>query len=68
MERINIDGDYLLIAPKIMGGGYHHMLSERAYLADNIQSFIDNYKANIHAITIFELKEINEQCASKEDQ
>ena len=60
-DRININGDYLIIAPTTSCVGNHQMLSERAYLADNIINFLENYPdVKTHAISIYELCEINE--------
>ncbi len=60
--RIECDGDYLIIAPKPKAGtGYYHQLTERAYLADNIISFLKNYPdIEAHQITIYELRQVNE--------
>jgi hypothetical protein len=62
-KRIYANGDYLLIAPKEPdGNGYHHMLVERAYLADNILSFLKNHpEVDVRQITIYELRELNEK-------
>ena len=65
-KRINLNGDYLLVAPKSQKDkfipGYHHQLSERAFLVDNISNFLSNYPGTeVHQITIYELREINEE-------
>jgi hypothetical protein len=68
-RRIYAKGDYLLIAPNETdgSGGYHHMISERAYLADNILNFLQNYpNVDVHQITIYELREVNERNRSKQ--
>ena len=61
-ERINVNGDYLIIARKPGAGlGYYHTLSGRNCLVENIIIFLDNCKdIEKHDITIYELKEINE--------
>lgn len=59
-NRIDIGGDYLMIAPCPNGPGYVHQLSERAFIVDNIEAFQNNNPlVNKHDITIYELKEIN---------
>jgi hypothetical protein len=61
-HRIEMDGDYLIIAPNPEGegSGYVHTISERAWLVDNIANFqINNPKVPAHSITVYELKEVN---------
>lgn len=62
MKRIEIDGDYLIIAPNIkLGSGYYHLLTERAFLVDNLINFLKQYSdVEEHQITIYELREVNE--------
>lgn len=64
--RIDIDGDYLIIAPNPDEGGYSHSLTERVYLVDNLINFLKSYP-NIkpHQVTIYELKEVNERRVSR---
>lgn len=60
MDRITADRDCLILAPD-NDGGYHHMLTERAFLIDNILNFLKahpNIKA--HQVTVYELRELNE--------
>jgi len=61
MKRLGKNGDYLLLAPNmIAGGGYHHMLSERSCLVDNIQNFLKTHEdVEPHAITLYELRSMN---------
>jgi len=61
MKRIEINGDYLIIAPKKDGGyGHHYELSERAFLIENILSFLDDHPdVTPHQITVYELNEVN---------
>ena len=61
-DRININGSYLLIAPKGPPEyGNNQMLSEREFLVDNILNFLKNYSdTDPHQITIYELKELND--------
>lgn len=61
-ERLQIDRGYLIIAPNQNSkGGYHHRLTERAYLIDNILNFMENHpEVHPHQITVYELREINE--------
>ncbi len=68
-HRIEIDGDYLIIAPKSKEGGmgYHHSLTERAFLIDNLFNFLKQYPdIDAHDITVYELNEINEEQAWRE--
>lgn len=59
-HRMEMDGDYLIIAPNPEGSGYIHDLSERAWLVENILNFrINNPKVPAHSIVIYELKEVN---------
>ena len=59
-RRIEINRDYLIIAPQPETGNYQ-MLTERAYLADNLLNFIEQHSdIEPHQITIYELVEINE--------
>jgi hypothetical protein len=60
-NRIEMDGDYLIIAPKGPPEyGYHHSLTERAFLVDNLVNFINrHHDINIHQITVYELREVN---------
>jgi hypothetical protein len=59
-HRMEMDGDYLIIAPNPEGSGYVHQLSERAWLVENIANFqINNPKVPAHSIAIYELKEVN---------
>lgn len=59
-QRIEMDGDYLIISPNPEGSGYVHAISERAWLIENIANFqINNPKVSTHSITIYELKEVN---------
>ena len=62
-DRIEIDGDYLIIAPKGPPGyGNYKVLSERAFLVDNLLNFITNHDIkDPHIITIYELRQVNEQ-------
>jgi hypothetical protein len=63
-NRINANGDYLLLAPKSKegGGGYYHQISERGYLVSNIKNFMINFGIQDEKIiTIYELKEINQE-------
>lgn len=60
-NRIEIDGDYLIIAPNPQGFGYVHSLTERAFLVDNILNFFRNYpEIKPHQVTVYELKQVNE--------
>jgi hypothetical protein len=61
-KRININGQYLIIAPNEERGlGYHHQLAERAFLADNLKNFLEAHRdIEVHQITIYELREVNE--------
>lgn len=61
-NRIECDGDYLIIAPKPKPEtGYYHSLTERAYLVDNVINFLKNYPdIKEHQITIYELRQVNE--------
>ena len=61
MERIEIDGYYLIIAPNPNHGDRYEMFTERAYLVDNIFNFLRNYPdVDEHQITIYELRQLNE--------
>ena len=63
-QRIEINGNYLIIAPS-QKEGYVHSLTERAYLIDNILSFLKRYpKLEPHQVTVYELKEVNEKVHS----
>lgn len=60
MDRIEIDGNYLIIAPAPENMGNYQMLTERAYLIDNILNFIEQHRdIDPHQITIYELKQVN---------
>lgn len=64
--RINISGDYIIIAPNPDKGGYSHSLTERAYLVDNILNFLRQYpNIKAHQVTIYELREVNERRVSR---
>lgn len=57
-KRIEIHGDYLLIAPRgeEHGYGYWHMITERAFLVENIKNFFQNYPSvEADQLTIYEL-------------
>lgn len=60
-ERPEIGRDYLLVAwrpaPEF---GMYQMFSERRYLADNLVNFSKNFGVDIHAISIYELKAVNQ--------
>lgn len=61
-NRIEIHGDYLLIAPRgeEHGYGYWHMISERAFLVENIKNFFKNYPSiEAHQLMIYELRGLN---------
>jgi hypothetical protein len=61
-NRIEIHGDYLLIAPRgeEHGYGYWHMLSERVFLVENIKNFFKNYPSvEAHQLMIYELHGLN---------
>lgn len=60
LDRINCDRHFLLLAQHPRGG-YIHMLSERAYLVHNILNFIEQNKLTRSAVTIYELRQINEE-------
>lgn len=68
--RVNINGDYLIIAPKgAPAFGYYHSLTERAFLVDNLENFIREHpKIDRHLITIYELKEVNEESNHNESR
>lgn len=61
-KRIAINGDYIIIAPRGHPEyGYHHGLTERAFLVDNLVNFMKQYPdIKPHQITVYELREINE--------
>ncbi len=61
-HRIEMNGDFLIIAPNPegLGSGYVHSISEREWLVENIANFqFNNPKVPAHSIAIYELKEIN---------
>lgn len=60
-KRINIDGDFLIISPNIKNGSdYHHILTEREFLVNNILNFLDdNIDIECENITIYELVQVN---------
>lgn len=61
-KRMQIGGDYLIIAPKEDGNGYRHSLTERAFLVDSLIAFLKRFpKIMPHQITIYELKQVNEK-------
>jgi hypothetical protein len=62
LKRIETNGDYLIIAPNMEKGiGYHHTLTERAYLVDNLINFLKQHPdIKEHQITVYELREVNE--------
>ena len=62
IKRVNINGDYLIVAPKPNGCGLYETLVERAFLIDNVINFLEQHPdIDPHQITIYELHEINEQ-------
>jgi len=66
MKRIEINGDYLIIAPK-KECGHHYALSERAFLVDNILNFLSNHlDVTPYEITVYELNEVNHRNYKKE--
>ena len=68
MERIKINGDYLIIAPK-KDGGHHYELSERAFLVDNILNFLERHPdVTPHKITVYELNEVNLRKSGGKDE
>jgi hypothetical protein len=59
-HRMEMDGDFMIIAPNPEGSGYIHSLSERVWLVENIINFQkNNPKIPVHNIAIYELKEVN---------
>jgi hypothetical protein len=60
VNKIEIDGHYLIIAPKPgLGMGNHQMLSECEFLEINIENFLRNYPEILRdTITIYELKKV----------
>lgn len=62
MDRIKANRDYLIIAPnEDSGSGYYHILSERGFLINNLQAFLDAHKdMRPYQVTIYELHEINQ--------
>jgi len=62
MKRIEINGDYLIIAPNMeLGNDYHHTLTERAYLVENLINFLKQHPdIKEHQVTVYELREVNE--------
>lgn len=40
--------------------GMYQMFSERAYLADNLLAFTRNFDVDIHEISIYELRAVNQ--------
>lgn len=66
-HRMEMNGDYLIIAPNPegVGSGYVHSISEREWLVENIANFqSNNPKVPAHSIAIYELKGVNLKCAN----
>ena len=63
MHRIEMNGDYLIVAPKKESGyGFHKMFTERTFLVTNLLNFIQAHpEITQDQITIYELKEINDE-------
>ena len=65
MDRIEMDGDYLIIAPK-KEGRFHYELTERTYLVDNILNFLELHPdVRPHQIVVYELQEVNQKTGKK---
>jgi hypothetical protein len=60
-NRLGTDGDFLILAPKGSPEyGYYHSLTERAFLAHNLDNFREAHPdVNVNDIQIYQLRAVN---------
>ncbi len=59
-RSIDIDGDYLIVAPIFGKSGSYQMYTERECLSDNILTFLNRHPGiNSEIVSVFELRKID---------